>query len=162
MSRQRNFDLCEKAFLMYSAGMKQADLARDLKISINTITTWKQRDNWDARIAAEGSIANQVKETVKDLTAPSDNSEGTVEETLKKAVTNAITVDRIKPTKWKDVLDTLTFLGRGTPSRQKPSDKAKDVSNSNDDELDLEILRLQGILSNEDEAIIIEEGSVIH
>lgn len=161
MPKHANLELQDQAFLMYSAGIKLADIAKDLKVTPNTLQNWKNKGNWDLQLVDSPSIETEVNQKVKELTTR--NKDTTIlEATLQDVVNHAINVDRIKPTKWKDVLDTLAFLGRGAPKpKTSTTEEPKDVTDVSDEDLEKQIASLKDVLNFTDEAILVETGDNI-
>jgi hypothetical protein len=167
MSKLPNYPAQEKAFLMYSAGISQADIARELKVTPVTIMTWKKLCDWDNKLAVDGSISQEVINVLDNLPAADPTDITTV---LHQTVTDAIKVDKIKPKKWKDVLDTLAFLRAGTGKSAKGGDSKPSaitgivaVDELPDIDLDKEILALGNLLKvekTEAEIITFENGEI--
>jgi hypothetical protein len=159
MSKLPDYSNRERAFLMYSAGIKPADIARHFDVSPNTINSWKNDDDWDSRIQSEGSIESDINQELLNIDNDKDKPE--LVQTLQTVIKDAIKVDKIKPKTWKDVLDTIVFLTRGTSkSISKTKTNIKDITDLEEKELDKEIQALASLvkLEEEDAEIIIQKN----
>lgn len=151
----------DKAYLLYSSGVKCADIARELGVTPNTISTWKSVMEWDKKITTEGSIAEKFIHHLDNLTM--DDSQ--VTKILHEVIKRSINEDKLKPTKWKDVLDTLDLLvklsSKSPIGRGKP-DVPRTIEELPDGDLDKEIEALSTLVELEQpeaEIIINEDGT---
>jgi len=151
MSKIANYYSKDKAYKLYSSGMKLADIAKELDISANTISTWKTNDKWDEK---NGEPTYDIMDSP--LPALPDNKD--LADQIKLKIATALLDPDIKPRKWRDILETIQILSIGAENKGKKGNKVeKDVTDLNDKELDLEIeqlTRLSGVEENEAEIVI--------
>lgn len=161
MSKLADLNTVDKAFLMYSSGIKQADIAKELGVTPVTVNQWKKDYDWDAQLAEQGMLPEQVTDVLAEL--PID-PESKIASHLKDIVIEAIEVTQIRPTRWIDIINTVSLLAKLSTKPTKSSKKSiEDITELSDKELEKEIAALKNLVSiEEDNADIIVEGVKIH
>lgn len=157
MSKLPDFSARQQAFTLYTAGMSQSDIAKELDVAANTINTWKKRDKWDKKPTQSSSPAQELTDLPAKLAAgiPPDSKD--LLDQVKLKLADAIINGQIAPRKWKDIIDTLSFLSRDWTSGDGRKKVEADITDLNDTDLDREIAELKrlGNDKDEDEAEII-------
>lgn len=54
-----------RAFELYAAGLKKADIARELNVTRAAVTTWARKDSWEDRLTADYREAERAVDFVK-------------------------------------------------------------------------------------------------
>ncbi len=137
--------------MLYSQGMKQAQIARELNTTPNTIANWKLHGKWDERIAN----GNPAEPELTDLPAKLLPESKDIRDQVMVLLAEALTGGQIQPKRWKDIIDTLQLLSKyDSPVRKKQVET--DITDLNDGDLDRQIAELQRFVGNDvDEAEII-------
>ena len=106
MSKLANLYLKDQAFKLYSTGMKPADIAKELNITPNTLSTWKTNDKWDEKVNDNNLLppSHNTNLAVMEI----DNKD--LVDQIKLKIATALLDPNIKPNRWRDILETLQFL----------------------------------------------------
>lgn len=161
MGRTANLDGQRRAYDLYLSGMKLADIARELNLTPNTVTSWKMRYRWGETKEKDQTLGHKLTEASKDLTAGVNIDSHDLLDQVKLSLAKAIKDGQITPKKWKDILDTLVLFTKEFAPAKKGKHVEIDITNLNDKDLDKEIEELQRITGlKEEEAIIVSKEDV--
>ncbi len=141
--------------MLYSQGMKQAQIAKELNTTSNTVNNWKFRDKWDERITNGNPTEPELTDLPAKLSANILPESKDIRDQVMVLLAEALTSGQIQPKRWKDIIDTLQLLSKYDSPVRKPKVET-DITGLDDGDLDQEIAGLQRLVCDDvDEAEII-------
>jgi hypothetical protein len=144
MSKLPDLERRRQAFRLYVRYQNLLQVSKELAIPYTTIHNWYKEEQWgqklkDRQMRLQGSI-DVIKKAQDNLILEDQVSELKLLEHLETTVHNIMLTDEVRPSNWKDVIETLKFVFQekrlilGEPTQRAVN--TIDVSSMNEKDLD--------------------------
>jgi len=114
MAKHIDVDKHQAAFRLYAKVRNKSRVSQELGIPVATIHVWAKQEGWDTKLndlrsKLEGQI--QVLRDAKDNAVVQDQiSSLNLLEHLETTIAEVLLENQIRPTRWSDVIQTLSFI----------------------------------------------------
>lgn len=161
MAKHIDVDKHQAAFRLYAKVRNKSRVSQELGIPVATIHVWAKQEGWDTKLndlrsKLEGQI--QILRDAKDNTIVQDQiSSLNLLEHLETTIAEVLLENQIRPTRWSDVIQTLSFIQKEkrliTGQTTEITDGTLEVTAKNEEDIDKDIhtfLRLTGRSNGKD------------
>lgn len=104
----------EQAYILYGRYRDVKMVAEEIGVEQSTISRWRREDNWDSKLLDVGkklrSMVSVMERAQEDLILADMKSELSLLELLEVFVSEGISLNGVRPTKWSDLLSTLKYV----------------------------------------------------
>jgi hypothetical protein len=153
MAKQPDLERRRNAYRLYLRCRNLLQVSRELDIPSATLHAWKKQENWDAKISRDQELLTQARASIARAQQNAETAEQINElkllDFLEGKVGELLVTEAISPTSWKDVLDTLKFVGhqRRLITGEPTENNVLETSSMKEKDLDDEILKLRRALA---------------
>lgn len=155
MSKHIDVDKHQQAFRLYAKCRNKSRVSKDLGIPVATIHVWAKQEGWDNKLndlrsKLEGQL-DVLRKAKDDAVLQDQVTQINLLEHLESIVADVLLENQIRPARWSDVIQTLTFIQKekrlitGQPTEIQ--DGAIEVTAKDEKDMDKDIhtfLRLTG------------------
>jgi len=153
MAKQPDLERRRNAHRLYLRCRNLLQVSRELGIPAATLHVWKKQEDWDAKISRDQELLTQARSAIARAQQSAETADQINElkllDFLEGKVAELLVTEEVRPTSWKDVLDTVKLVShqRRLITGDPTENNTIETSAMKEKDLDDEIIKLRRALA---------------